>query len=137
MPLWEVREQVERISRRIKRLDRDEEHSLSEISTRYYCIDPILRALGLDLDDPGHVRCEGSANWGRVDYELVVSGKSVALIEAKVLGALQSEAQYDAAEYQLRDCAGGQTFGARVLSDGDNWSIWDISSKLEDRQRFA
>ena len=79
MPLWEVQEEVARISRRIKRFARYEEHNLSEISTRYYCIDPILRALEWKLDDPNHVRFEGPRNWGKVDYELVVSDRAVAL----------------------------------------------------------
>jgi hypothetical protein len=59
----------------------------SEAMTRYVLIDPILRALGWQLDDPAMVRPEYAAGQGRADYCLFAAdGKPAVLIEAKTLG---------------------------------------------------
>ena len=93
MPLYEVREQVEKVRQRIVRLNTQQEYSATEIATRNYCIDPNLTALGWKLDDPSQVRYE-AWRWGRVDYELHVSSEVVTLLEAKSLGRLWPDRRY-------------------------------------------
>ena len=60
-----------------------------EMRTRYAVIDPILKALGWDLDDPSQVRVEHEVKvlgkMRRVDYALLSKGKPVVLVEAKKL----------------------------------------------------
>ena len=60
-----------------------------EMRTRYAVIDPILEALGWEIDDPSQVRVEYevkvSGKMKRVDYALLSKGKPVVLVEAKKL----------------------------------------------------
>ncbi len=60
----------------------------SEALTRYVLIDPFLRVLGWDTEDPEQVRPEFSAGSGTPDYALMDSSGQQAevLIEAKKLG---------------------------------------------------
>ena len=64
-----------------------------EMRTRYAVIDPILEALGWDLDDPSQVRVEHEVKvlgkMRRVDYALLSKGKPVVLVEAKKLSQAQ------------------------------------------------
>lgn len=63
--------------------------SSMEIRTRYALIDPILQALGWNLNDPSQVRIEHETtdqpNPHRVDYALFSMGQAVILVEAKPL----------------------------------------------------
>ena len=130
MPLHEVQDQIEKIRRRANRFYKDTDLSLTEIATRYYFIDPILRSLGWKLEDPNHVQYEAwRSDWGRVDYELYVSGELVALLEAKSLGKLWSDYRYEESEEQLKEYAWRKTTGVSILTDGDSWCIWDLTTK--------
>lgn len=60
--------------------------SQSEALTRYVLIDPLLRALGWDTEDPEQVQPEYSAGGGAADYALLEQGKPQVLVEAKKLG---------------------------------------------------
>lgn len=80
-----------------QRIDGHEsELSQSEAQTRYSLIDPLLRALGWDTEDPKQVAVEysvgvGKDHNGRADYMLKVGGKVKMVIEAKNLNELKSD----------------------------------------------
>ena len=59
----------------------------SEWLTRYTLIDPLLRELGWDTEDPELVIPEYSSGGGRADYALLGNdGKPAMIVEAKKLG---------------------------------------------------
>lgn len=62
-----------------------DEFDRNETATRVQLIDPMLRALGWDVEDPNAVKHEYRIGSGRLDYALFVSGKMVAIVEAKSL----------------------------------------------------
>ena len=58
-----------------------------ETRTRVLLIDPLLRALGWDPENPDEVQLEYRLMAGQPDYALMKDGKPVAVIEAKKLGS--------------------------------------------------
>ena len=59
-----------------------------EVRTRVSLIDPMLRALGWDVDDPDLVQVEPKTDNGWADYALLgISHRPVAFVEAKKLSA--------------------------------------------------
>ena len=84
-----------------QRIDEHEsELSQSEAQTRYSLVDPLLRALGWDVEDPRQVTVEypvdvGKKRDGRADYTLFVDEKREVVIEAKRLNTLQSESMFE------------------------------------------
>lgn len=83
MPLESLYKIVEVLSERISR------HSdllrNSEAMTRYSLVDPLLRELGWDTDDPEQLWPEYNTDPGMVDYALLRGGEPVMLVEAKKL----------------------------------------------------
>lgn len=78
------------IGRARKRVEKQGDYIASmEIRTRYTLVDPILQALGWDLEDPSQVKVEYETtdppNPHRVDYALFSEGKPVIIVEAKAL----------------------------------------------------
>ena len=84
-----------------QRIDEHEsELSQSEAQTRYALVDPLLRALGWDVEDPKQVTVEypvdvGTQRDGKVDYTLFVDEKREVVIEAKRFNTLQSESMFE------------------------------------------
>ena len=62
-----------------------------ETRTRVLLIDPLLRALGWDPENPDEVRLEYKLTAGQPDYALMKGGRPVAVIEAKKLGTRLSQ----------------------------------------------
>ncbi len=73
----------------------------SEALTRYALIDPLLRELGWDTEDPDVVVPEYSSGGGRVDYALCKNGKSVIMLEAKKLDTPLNDAIGQGIQYCL------------------------------------
>lgn len=78
------------IGRARKRVEKRGDYIASmEIRTRYTLIDPILQALGWNLDDPSLVQIEYpttlGANPSRIEYALLSNEEPVVLVEAKKL----------------------------------------------------
>ena len=99
----------------------------SEALTRYALIDPLLRELGWDTEDPDLVIPEYNVSGGQVDYALLSDGKPIMMVEAKSLGTpLQ-----DALDQGLRYCLIKRT---RYLSitDGGRWGIYYDTHKAGD-----
>ena len=99
----------------------------SEALTRYSLINPLLRELGWDTEDPGMVKPEYSVDiydGGKVraDYALTHNGKPLMLVEAKKLGEpLLTGKAFDQG---VRDCINTAT-AYFVVTDGQKWEIYD------------
>ncbi len=126
MPLESLLALVEKLRKRIDSNDR--ELRKNEWLTRYALIDPLLRELGWDTEDPALVIPEYNVGDGSAaDYALLSEGKPVMMVEAKSLGTpLQ-----DAREQGLRYCMIKRT---RYLSitDGERWEIYCDTDKTGD-----
>ena len=129
MPLESLLTLVEKLRERITANNR--ELRKSEWLTRYALIDPLLRELGWDTEDPALVIPEYNVGDGSAaDYALLSEGKPVKpvmMVEAKSLGTpLQA-----ALEQGLRYCLIKRT---RYLSitDGGRWEIYYDTDKTGD-----
>ena len=92
----------------------------SEALTRNALVDPLLRALGWDTEDPALAMPEYRLGSGFADYALLNSGKPAIVIEAKKLGT----PLYSAAEQSVTYCvnAGIRYF---VATDGRKWDVYE------------
>ena len=123
-----------------QRIDENEsELSQSEAQTRYSLVDPLLRALGWDVEDPKQVTVEypvdvGTQRDGRADYTLFVDGKREVVIEAKRLNTLQSESMFenkpedDIVAKGIRYCA-KDGIPYLLITDGRWWHLYDSLKK--------
>ncbi len=69
--------------------------SKNEMLTRYCLVDPLLRLMGWDLEDPNQVIPEFSTEKGRPDYALLeFPQKPIAFIGVKALGRSEDISQY-------------------------------------------
>ncbi len=92
----------------------------SEALTRYALIDPLLRELGWDTEDPDMVVPEYSSGGGRVDYALRSNGKPVIMLEAKKLDTPLNDAIGQGIQYCLVEGT-----GYFAVTDGRNWEIYE------------
>lgn len=104
----------------------------SEALTRYALIDPLLRELGWDTEDPGIVKPEYSVdiyNGGKAyaDYALTHEGKPLMLVEAKKLG--EPLLSGNAVEQGIRGCINTAT-DFFVVTDGQKWEIYDTRKRV-------
>lgn len=106
-----------------------------ETRTRQVLIDPMLRALGWDVENPDSVEIEYPIEYsiGRdwADYVLMISGRPIAVIEAKRLGT----PLYDKATNQALTYANRDGIPYMVVTDGDHWQMSAVfkQGRLEDR----
>lgn len=107
---------------------RIEEHRSSlrqnEMLTRYALIDPVLRALGWDTEDPNQVIPEFQTEVGRPDYVLRHERETMGL-EAKKLGA--DEKTFEEARRKALPLWQERRIRYYIITDGDQWQVWDIS----------
>lgn len=92
----------------------------SEALTRNALVDPLLRALGWDTEDPSLAMPEYRLGSGFADYALLNGGKPAIVIEAKKLGT----PLYSAAEQSVTYCVND---GIRyfVATDGRKWDVYE------------
>ena len=92
----------------------------SEALTRNALVDPWLRALAWDTEDPALTMPEYKLGSGYADYALLSGGKPVIVIEAKKLGT----PLYSAAEQSVTYCVndGIEYF---VATDGRKWDVYE------------
>lgn len=92
----------------------------SEALTRNALVDPLLRALGWDTEDPALAMPEYRLGSGFADYALLNAGKPAIVIEAKKLGT----PLYSAAEQSVTYCVND---GIRyfVATDGRKWDVYE------------
>ena len=102
-----------------------------ETRTRQALIDPMLRALGWDVENPDSVQVEYKIRQKRVDYVLMRSGAPTAVIEAKVLGTPLDEAE----TMQVLNYANTADIDYMVVTNGDHWQMFGVFDRgqLEDR----
>ena len=94
----------------------------NETRTRQALIDPMLRALGWDVEDPKSVELEYGIKRKWADYALMESGRPIAVIEAKALGrALNDDEKMQALNYANMD---GIDYMA--VTNGDHWQMFDV-----------
>ena len=93
-----------------------------ETRTRQVLIDPMLRALGWDVEDPNSVELEYGIRRKWADYALMGSGGPIAVIEAKSLGTpLNDDEKMQALNYANMD---GIDYMA--ITNGDHWQMFDV-----------
>ncbi len=93
----------------------------SEALTRYTLIDPLLRELGWDTENPTLVIPEYQTDDGRPDYALFSDGKPIMMVEAKKLGtALQGKVIRQGVGYCLEQ---GTLYFS--VTDGRLWKIYE------------
>ena len=120
---------IETVKRRIT------EHGTSlrenETRTRVALIDPILRALGWDVSEPGSVTLEFDVQGRRADYALLrANNRPAATIEAKKLGeALATH------RMQMLNYANASGVDYAGLTDGNHWELYDVFKRGELSER--
>ena len=92
----------------------------SEALTRNALVDPLLRALGWDTEDPALAMPEYKLGSGFADYALLNGGKPAIVIEAKKLGT----PLYSAAEQSVTYCV-NDGIGYFVATDGRKWDVYE------------
>ena len=102
-----------------------------ERRTRQALIDPMLRALGWDVENPDSIQIEYRNNQDWLDYVLIGSEGPIAVIEAKKLKApLHDKATDQAIIYAHR-----ADIPYMIVTDGDHWQMAPVfeRGRLEDR----
>jgi len=97
----------------------------NEALTRYALIDPLLRALGWDTEDPDQVEPEFDAKVGKADYALKINGKPVIIVEAKALG---TQLDYKTIIKQVIPYAYATNAPYIVVTDGNRWEVYKLAS---------
>ena len=102
----------------------------SELLTRYVLIDPLLRALGWDTENPRKVWVEHKVTQGRkkrADYVLFGREGIVALIEAKKYGTCDKrKAARQVASYRLLS---GERVPLGIVTDGGSWYVYNLCKR--------
>ena len=118
MPLESLLKLVETLRSRI------DEHGgalrQSEALTRSALIDPLLRELGWDTENPSLVMPEYRLGRGYADYALLNDGKPMIMVEAKKLGTPLHDAASQGIGYCIEDGIAYFT-----VTDGRLWEIYE------------
>ena len=92
----------------------------SEALTRYALIDPLLRELGWDTQDPALVVPEYQSGKVRADYALVSGDRPVIMVEAKSLDTPLQDVVRQGIGYCLEE--GTPHF---AVTDGRHWEVYE------------
>ncbi len=106
--------------------------SENETRTRMALINPLLRALGWDVSDPGIVTPEYNVEGRAADYALLrPKGQAAATIEAKKLGA-----GLPPHRMQMLNYANAAGISYAGLTDGNHWELYDVfrQAALDERR---
>ncbi len=108
--------------------------TIGEENTKHALIEPVLRALGWDIEDLDEVRCEYKLKQANnpVDYALFVHGGWRLLIEAKALGENLSKFENQIMGYA--SVAGIVEW--IVLTDGNEYRIYNAYAQVEVDQKL-
>lgn len=91
--------------------------SQNETATRAVLIDPILRALGWDIEKPTMVEVERTVHRGRIDYVLIPDEEKRVLIEAKKLNSNLTEHFSQIVQYACTEKSDNV-----FITDGVRWN---------------
>ena len=99
-----------------------------EARTRVSLIDPMLRALGWDVDDPDLVQVEPKTDNGWADYALLgISHRPVAFVEAKKLSANIADHTQQTVGYAISENMNGSNrVSYCACTNGDDWKVFDL-----------
>ncbi len=117
--MQELLEVIKRVRNRIRQ-HRDK-LSQNEMLTRYALVDPILRALGWDTEDPEQLEPEPRTETGRPDYALKHNGKPIVMLETKPLGSDLVRARSEGFRYCWQN-----RVPFYAITDGDVWELHDL-----------
>ena len=102
----------------------------SEALTRYALIDPLLRELGWNTEDPALVIPEHQTGGGSADYALLNNGSPVMMVEAKKLGTPFGDSVLSqGVNYCLMQ--GTNYFS---VTDGQRWEVYETAQAGSDRR---
>ena len=124
MLLGPLTDALDLVRNRIREFER--EFTNNEQQTRLSLVDPVLKALGWNPQDPSIVRVEypvrqrNRNNKNKVDYALFASNQEpIAFIEAKSLGTDLAPTQLQLLEYAV-----GKSVPYLIATDGANWTVY-------------
>lgn len=123
MLLDELYQTIEKLNGRME-THRDK-LSQSEVLTRNALVDPLLRCLGWDTEDPSLVMPEHKLGNGFADYALLNGDKPVIVVEAKKLDTPLDDAASQGIHYCVND--GIEYF---AVTDGRKWNIYETHRKV-------
>ena len=103
-----------------------------ETRTRQALIDPMLRTLGWDVEDPDSVQIEYRIGQDRPDYALMGNEGPITVIEAKVLGTQLDERETK----QALTYANTDGIPYIVLTNGDHWRMLEVFKKAQIKDRI-
>jgi len=119
--MQKIEDAIEMIRAKAKKL---EKRSINEAQTRDYLINPMLKALGWDTENPDDVRSEDSTFDGKaVDYVLFARDKDepVLVVEAKPLGNRLEDPKGIG---QVISYANNAGIAFCVLTNGVTWKVY-------------
>jgi Restriction Enzyme Adenine Methylase Associated len=117
-----------------ERIAKHQGQAIGEENTKHALIEPILRALGWDVEDLDEVRCEYKLKQGDnpVDYALFVHGNLRLFVEAKALGE-----NLDHMAGQIMGYAGvAGVVEWIVLTDGNEYRIYNAHAPVPITQKL-
>ena len=109
-------------------------HAIGEENTKHALIEPVLRALGWDVEDLDEVRCEYKLKQADnpVDYAIFVHGNLRLFVEAKALGE-----NLDKCAHQIMGYAGvAGVVEWIVLTDGNEYRIYNAHAQVPVEQKL-
>ncbi len=121
--LNQLSETIEQLRSRIERHGAD--IGGHETRTRVVLIDPLLRSLGWDTEDPEMVVHEHRAGSLKLDYALVDQGEVIGIVEAKVLGSKLNDAAWGKYVAEL------PRVPVVAFTNGDEWRFFRKSNKWQ------
>ena len=109
-----------------------DELARNEMLIRYCIVDPLLRALGWDLENPDQVVPEYTGRRRmRPDYLLYdAGGRPLAAIEVKALGRVEE------AEREVVRVTRATGVHYIIVTDGEKWHLYSSSQRLEEPPLF-
>lgn len=122
---------IETIKHRIG--DHETSIAANETRTRRVLIDPLLRVLGWDVEDPDIVGLEYKVGDGFADYALLADGQPVAVVEAKKLNESLSTRD----ENQVLKYAVSEGIKYMILTNGDEWRMYDVFIQAPTREKLV
>ncbi len=115
---------IEKIRQKLPNLKR---RSLKETSTRIIIIDPLLEALGWNVQEPDDVQLEYPTVDGKsVDYALKINKKPVLLVEAKALDDPLTDVK---SVTQVISYAANDGIVWCILTNGIRWKVYKSSEE--------
>jgi len=112
------------------RISRMAAETLNEENTKATLIEPVLRALGWDVEDVEEVKREYKLRKSEkpVDYALLVGGKAHLLIEAKMLRRDLEDPRWTEQVLNYANVAGVEWC---VLTDGNEYRLLNVHAQVE------